>query len=186
MELHHLRYSVESRPSEEMLILRQLCYPAEYKKGECEDAFDAKSTHVVVRLDKQLLAYGRLTPGPEAVFYTWTKGKAQLPYGADSIDLGRCMVHPDFRRNNLFELICIVAMQYASSQGFNYINGAVVEGSPWVHTLERIGLQKSGPVVQGKSDLIQPLSCNLIACKAEVVQRFEQLHRISNIAWNAR
>ena len=139
-----------------IVSLRSECYPVEHL-----DRFDRVSSHLTVREEGALAATGRLTPGPDGVFHDWTRGKAETPGGDDAVDLSRCMVAPDHRGRGLFQLIGLAALLHAKHRGFRYVNGGVVSGHTWIAMLERIGLRRSGPLVQGQVDIIQPLSCDL-------------------------
>lgn len=142
--------------------LRMLCFPAAPTLSSSRDAFDARSTHVLVLVDHAVAAYGRLTPGPMAVFESWTKGVAQIPTGPAVADLGRCLVAPRFRGLGMFSLVCLQSLMFAAERGFTNVVGAVIPGQRHAASLYAIGFHDSGPVVQGvdstgRLESIQPL-----------------------------
>lgn len=167
MDKIELTLFLQDNYSTDMGDLRKICFPNDYANTSDKDEFDKKSIYVVIKDKSSLIAYGRLTQGPNSVFYTWTKGKAQIPNTEDSIDLSRCMVRPDYRRKNILQILCVSGLLISKTRGFKFVNGAVVNGSDWLNMLKNIGFKKSGTLVLGKSDLIQPLSCNIEDCKVD-------------------
>src|SRR5262249_29910406 len=109
----------------------------------------------------QLAASGRLTPGPSSVFETWTQGRANIPTGASIVDLGRCMVSPDFRGIGLFRLLLLEAFLLAEKLGYSEIVGAVIAGRRTAEVLYGLGFRNCGVAVESvepnKTLLIQPL-----------------------------
>jgi hypothetical protein len=113
-----------------------------------------------------LAAYARLTAGPNAVFETWTGGKAKIPTGRDAIDLGRCAVGSDFRGLGLLRLLCVEGLLAAEQRGFRYVVGAVIPGEPFEVMLQQLGLRPSGGPVKelepsGETFVVQPLACEV-------------------------
>lgn len=119
-------------------------------------------------VESDLAAYARLTPGPMAVFETWTRGKASIPTGPNIIDLGRCLVAPQFRGLDLMMLVCLEALLISSRIGYDVVVGSVIPGRRTAEMLKFIGFENSGSPVQSFKEkptgpyLIQPLvaHCN--------------------------
>lgn len=148
--------------------IRQLCFPAKKLANRAKDLFDDKSKHIVVMLDHDIAAYGRLTPGPNAVFEDWTHGQANIPVGEQVIDLGRCLVSPQYRGQGLLELVVIAALIYAKEAHFKFMVG-IVNPAEAVGTIAlKYGFVNSGglvPIYAGGMDelniLCQPMVCDL-------------------------
>ncbi|MBL0941232.1 MAG: hypothetical protein IBJ00_00650 [Alphaproteobacteria bacterium] len=155
---------VEDHFTEEMDQLRVQCFPTYKNKSTSRDQFDERSKHIVVFVNNIIAAYGRLTPGPNAVFESWTQGRAQIPTGEDIIDLGRCCVSPLYRGTLLYETIILRGFQYAEDNKFKYVAGGYeVERYLGVRLL-KLGFEHSGEAVYagGSADgigktLIQPI-----------------------------
>ena len=146
---------IQKEVSQAIYGIRQLCYP----DLSPIDDFDGRSQHILLCKNENLIAYGRLTPGPDASFFTYTKGLAEIPNNAETMDLGFCMVHPDHRRKNFLELILLIGIYYSKQLGYKFMNGAIVPGSPWITSLRKSGFQEAGELVRGRIDIIQPLVC---------------------------
>jgi predicted GNAT family N-acyltransferase len=138
------------------------CFPASYPTGSAKDDFDDRSTHVIVRVDEHLAAYGRLTPGPGAYFENVTRKLAIIPTGPNVVDFGRVMVAPARRGHDLFELILIEGMILAADMGFPAVVGSLRPDRrfrPFIHDL---GFADSGPALpfyfpNGVVDTHQPV-----------------------------
>jgi predicted GNAT family N-acyltransferase len=156
---------IQDRFSSNLGDLRELCFPGDNAKGSYEDEFDKKSAYLVIMRENELVAYGRLTPGPNSVFYTWSKGKIEMPNSKSSIDLGRCMVNPQYRGMDLLRVICILSLLYAKQKGYRYVNGTSRPGRGLMNMLEEIGYVKSGCIVNsyepnGAVIQLQPFTCD--------------------------
>jgi hypothetical protein len=169
---------------EHLDALRKQCFPGPYRESS-RDEFDQRSTHAIINIDGELSAAGRLTPGPNAVFESWTNGHAEIPTGPRVIDLGRCMVSANFRGLDLFRLICLQGFEIAVQRRFTYVVGAVIPGRRAADVLLALGFQPSGAPVKAvepiKTVLLQPLVKELTGTedwtawkKAEVLG---QLHK---------
>jgi len=148
-------------------------------KGNEKDEFDDRSHFIVIRQFGELVGYGRLTPGPNSVFYTWTNGKGEIPNSEQSIDLGRCMLYPKFRGHDFLRVICIVGFVIAKKLRYEYINGASLPGRGLISLLEEIGYEKSGNIVNLYDPLgaivpIQLFTCNLNSNKANLPMMLSQ------------
>lgn len=149
--------------TEQMDRLRCLCFPEPDGLASSHDEFDSRSLHVVAMVENDLAAYGRLTPGPRSVFETWTRGKASIPTGPNVVDLGRCLVAPQYRGLDLMMLVCLEALLLSSKIGYDVVVGSVVPGRRAAEMLNLVGFENSGPAVQSFKEkptgpyLIQPL-----------------------------
>jgi predicted GNAT family N-acyltransferase len=128
--------------------LRALCFPGSDPARSSRDEFDSRSIYVVNEIHGELAAYGRLTPGPRAVFETWSRGIAEIPTGPNIADLGRCMIAPAYRGLDLITLICLDGLLLAAEMGFERVVGAVVPGRKLSAMLHEIGFRNSGRIVQ--------------------------------------
>jgi hypothetical protein len=54
--------------SDEMDRLRSVCFPGSDPSRSSRDEFNSRSIYIVNEVRGKLAAYGRLTPGPRAVF----------------------------------------------------------------------------------------------------------------------
>jgi hypothetical protein len=134
--------------TEEMDRLRCLCFPEPDGSASSRDEFDSRSLHVVTMVEGDLAAYGRLTPGPKSVFETWTHGKAIIPTGPNIVDLGRCLVAPQYRGLDLMMLVCLEALLLSARIGYDVVVGSVVPGRRTTEMLKLIGFENSGSAVQ--------------------------------------
>ena len=134
--------------TEEVDRLRLLCFPEPDGNESSRDEFDSRSLHVVAMVEGELAAYGRLTPGPKSVFETWTRGKASIPTGPKVVDLGRCLVAPQYRGLELMMLVCLEALLLSARIGYDVVVGSVVPGRRTAEMLKLIGFENSGPAVQ--------------------------------------
>jgi hypothetical protein len=160
-EYTNLKISLANELTEEMDRLRSVCFPSR-SLASSRDVFDSKSYYPVIEVRGELAAFGRLTPGPQSVFETWTHGKAQIPTGPDVIDLGRCMVAPKFRQLDLITLLCVEGFLIGAEKNFRAVVGAVKPGRKLANRLYAIGFKDSGPAVRdfepnGDSVIIQPV-----------------------------
>lgn len=162
--------SIEDKHCSEMGELLSMCYgKGKFLPDTVVDDFDTRSQFIVVRLQEKLVAYGRLTPGPDSVFYSWTRATAELPNSSVSIDLGRCMVNPEYRGYDLLRVICLLGFLIAKEDGFHFINGASVPGRGLILLLEEIGYSQIGSQVTlfdplGMQVVLQFFTCNLKEC----------------------
>lgn len=161
-----LTISLEGEFTNEVDRLRCSCFPGNYVGDTSEDPFDSRSQHILIRSGDDLAACARLTPGPDAVFETWTRGRAAIPTGPDVADLGRCAVGPEFRGSGLLRLLCVEGLLAAERGGFCQVVGAVIPGEPFQAMLESLGLLPSGEPVEewepsGLSFVVQPLACEV-------------------------
>jgi len=167
--------------------LRLECFPPAGPVATSRDEFDGRSLHVMNCIDKALAAYGRLTAGPQSVLETWTRGAAQVPTGAHVVDYSRGCVAPAFRRQGVFQLLCVDILLAASAAGFQHVVASVIPGKVHAHTMYELGFEDCGPPVMaydsvGQSAMIQPL---LISCAD--ADRWQQLRstllsRITQVA----
>lgn len=161
-----IEITIENQFTEELDALRTRCFPGKDQTENSYDPFDDKSYFVVLRTNHELVGYGRLTPGPNSVFYTWSKGKAPLPNSNNSIDLGRCMIAPKYRGFELLKPLCLAGIMFSQLKKFHHVNGASIPNRGLVNMLEEIGFAKSGSPVKelepnGNEVVIQPLTCDL-------------------------
>ena len=148
--------------SDEMDLLRSVCFPGSDPSRSSRDEFDSRSIYIVNEIEGSLAAYGRLTPGPHAVFETWSRGAARIPTGPNVADLGRCMVAPEHRGLDLITLVCLDGLLLAREMGFECVVGAVVPGRKLAAMLYEIGFRDSGPIVKSYEEngaifTLQPL-----------------------------
>lgn len=134
--------------TEELDRLRCLCFPEPDGNESSRDEFDSRSLHVVAMVEGDLAAYGRLTSGPKSVFETWTRGEASIPTGRNVVDLGRCLVAPQYRGLDLMMLVCLEALLLSARIGYDVVVGSVVPGRRTAEMLKLIGFENSGPPVQ--------------------------------------
>jgi predicted GNAT family N-acyltransferase len=161
-----IRAQLFDRLPADALDLRAVSFPAADGTLVGSDEFDARSLHIVFREDSRIAAYGRLTIGAPGVFRTWSRGAAVLPDGFDVADLGRCCVHPDYRRLELLRAVCVEALIYASEHQIAHANGAYKPGRHLAAMLHEIGYSDCGLPVEefepnGNIVTIQPVTCNL-------------------------
>lgn len=143
-----IKITYESQLTPEMDQLRLSCFAGSIKLMTSRDVFDDRSLHVTARVGSETIAaYGRMTPGPNAVFENWTYNKAQIPTGRNVLDLGRCLVNPDYRGLGLFDIICIAALLYAKDKDYKYVVGSYVPGTKVGGNLRELGFEASGEVV---------------------------------------
>lgn len=147
LNLKKFKLTIEKVFIREMSSLNKECYPQVVNSdGSEKDEFDDISYFIVIREIEKIIAYGRLTPGPNSVFHKWSKGLCEIPNSASSIDLGRCMVHPDYRGYDFLKVICIAGFLYAKEIGYTYINGAARPGRGLINMLEQIGYKQCGHI----------------------------------------
>lgn len=164
-----IKNEVSSYISDEVSKLRIECFPD--MQGETAlDQFDSCSQHFTFKINESIIAYGRLTPGPNAVLARWSQGKADIPLGKDVIDLGRCLVNPNYRGMNLYKLLCAKAIRYADLLGFNKVVGAFEPGRKFANSVYKMGFINSGDPVNftlpnGEINLAQPAVCDIKATR---------------------
>jgi predicted GNAT family N-acyltransferase len=148
-------------------LLRMFAFPGENYKITSEDNFDCNSLHITICIDKSIVAYARLTPGPNSVFHSWTQGKCSLPNDNESIDLGRMLVNGKFRGLGLLNLLLIESCLQSYLLGFKKINGThIPEEIHMARCLHRVGFTNCGDTVVehesgGISVLVQPVTCEI-------------------------
>ena len=74
--------------------LRITCFPEELWAESARDEYNAHSTHIACRIDRELAGYVRLTPGKHGYFRTKFGSAIILPNAAESLDFGRAVVAP--------------------------------------------------------------------------------------------
>lgn len=153
--------------TDEMDELRKSCFPGRNVPETSRDPFDDRSTHAVLTLEGVLVAMGRLTHGPGAVFKSWSHGKADIPDRPDTVDLGRVAVSPEFRGLDLSRLLMSHILPRCRERGFAAVNGAVRPGRRMTDLLRELGFVESGPQVSvdepnGNAVIIQPMVASLV------------------------
>lgn len=113
-------------------FLRIDSFPGPNYKTTSKDEFDDHSYHMSLCIDDSIAAYSRLTPGPNAVFNTWTHGKSELPNDTLSIDLGRVFVNTDYKGLGLFNYILLQSCLISYYIGFEKINGTYIPEEKFV------------------------------------------------------
>lgn len=146
--------------------LRQICFPSIVPVVTAKDEFDERSQHIIVQIQGKVAAYGRLTPGPNAVFEKWMRGKATIPTGTNTIDLSRCLVSPDYRGLGLLDLVFLAGLNVANEQGYHYVVGSVIPHEKVGPKLYRLGFVNAGkPLYEDEPNepniLVQPLMCDI-------------------------
>jgi hypothetical protein len=99
------------------------------------------------------------------VFSTWSKGAAEVPSGPDIADLGRCCVHPDYRRLELLRSVGLEGLIHSFSLNMAHVNGAHVPGRFLAASSQDMGFRSVGPCVESfepnGNKTYQPVSCDL-------------------------
>ncbi|MBX2923242.1 MAG: hypothetical protein KF746_13665 [Chitinophagaceae bacterium] len=72
---------------------------------------------------------GRITFNPNGAFITQTNFKGNFRNEEDTIDLCRCMINPNYRGRNIFNILILSGLAYSFKLGKKYVNGAVVQES---------------------------------------------------------
>ncbi len=165
-ELKSVQVLVQDVFNSEIDKLRQNAFPSVKPVDTSYDEFDGRSKHIVIKIDNVIAAYGRLTPGPNAVFENWTHGKAEIPTGEDVVDLGRCLVNSRFNGLGLLTLVFLAGVNYAKENGFKYVVGSVIPHEKVGPKLYKLGFLNCGnPVYEDEPNesniLVQPLACNV-------------------------
>jgi hypothetical protein len=121
-----IRAELFDRIPADALDLRTSRFPASDGSLVGSDEFDERSLHVVFREAAQFAAYVRLTIGAPGVFRTWSQGAAAIPEGPEVADLGRCCVHPAYKRLELLRSACVEALVYSFKRNLTHVNGTHV------------------------------------------------------------
>lgn len=126
------------------------------------DEFDNRSQHVGIWLGSAVIATGRMTPGPQSVFETWSRGEADIPTGPNVVDISRITVRPDMRRLGLSAFVLLECLRRSMDGRFEFVVGATVPHGPIFNLLRRAGFADAGKVVelcesQGQRVEVQPM-----------------------------
>ncbi|MFT3947836.1 MAG: hypothetical protein QM763_12780 [Agriterribacter sp.] len=113
-------------------------------KHSNSDPFNLYSEYIVVYCNDDIAAIGRLTKCPNGVFHSWTGGSTNFSNTADTLDLGRCLVTPNYRGGLFYDLLITYCFKYAFENGFKFINGSTVINRKMVDRLLQYGFVKSG------------------------------------------
>jgi hypothetical protein len=160
-----LKADLFDRIPADALNLRASRFPAPNGLLVGKDEFDERSLHLVFREGSEIAGYVRLTIGAPGVFRAWSRGAALIPEGDQVADLGRCCVHPTYRRLELLRSLCVEALIYAFTQNLTHVNGTHIPGRFLATSLHDMGLFPAGPPVESfepnGSKIYQPVSCSL-------------------------
>jgi hypothetical protein len=145
--------------------LRMQAFPGNYPDGSTADQFDHRSMHVYITIAGHIAAYIRMTPGPDAVFRSWTKGTSALPNDDRTMDIGRILVSPRYQGWGLAKLVMLESLLHTSAWGLDKINGTYEPENELMKTLvgklgfsdcgEQLWETESGEV----SVWVQPTTC---------------------------
>jgi hypothetical protein len=132
----------------EMNLLRCRCFAGTYPSGNAKDDFDDRSVHVITRVEGNLAAYGRLTPGPDSWYAAISKGRAPKPSGPNVIEFTRVMVAPAHRGHDQFELILVEGLLWACDHNFDVVVGSSRPERRFRPFIRELGFADVGAPVQ--------------------------------------
>jgi GNAT superfamily N-acetyltransferase len=129
--------------------LRQVCFPGTYPSGSSRDAYDARSTHISVRMGGTLAGGARLIPRPTDFFRDTYGGRIKVPDSPDAAYLGRVMVSPDYRGHDVFELLLAEALLLAVDMGYATVFGGARSSRKFLPLLDELGFEPYGTPQMG-------------------------------------
>nr|WP_121271718.1 GNAT family N-acetyltransferase [Pedobacter schmidteae] len=160
-------FEVQKDFTPELNQLRRESFPGTLDLQTAVDEFDQDSQHgVLYNGDRNILAYCRFTPNPGGVFSSWARRVDLLPNTVDCVDLGRCLVNPEFRGQGLMEVLVLHSLLYAKKKNFLFVNGGVTPNRGMNEMIYDLGFEDCGAPVpfhqsNGKSGLIQLVTCDI-------------------------
>jgi len=124
--------------------MRQICFPGEYSAGSSLDPYDARSTHVLVTVDDTLAGAARLIPQPTDYYRDTYQGRIEIPDSPDFTYLGRVMVSPDYRGQDIFELLLVEALLLAVDTRYDTVFGGARKSRKFLPLLDELGFKPYG------------------------------------------
>lgn len=134
------------------------------------DPFHNRSSYIVITSNEEIAALGRITKGPDGFFFRATHGSNNFVNTSDSVDLGRCLVTPNYRGYIYYDLLICYSFHILNESSHKYVNGTSLVGKRMVDRLLSYGFSKQGKPIpfkdaNGNCRLIQAFTSDLEATK---------------------
>jgi hypothetical protein len=150
----------------EMEFLRRCSFLYPTGSTLTKDEFDEISTHVTVRVDKQLAGILRFTPNPPCVFRIWSQGRIPSVDLLNCATFSRLCVANKWKKLGLQRLLLIYTLCLAWMRGYRWGIGAVEPTLPLQNFLRKLDFVNEGNQVVlfepiGFQVLVQPLRLDM-------------------------